>query len=651
MLRHSASIFFLLAALALAGCGNNPHPPATRETRDDGTPWRARYSWLPSEPKSLDPQNAYDQASRGILEPIYDTLVEYHPFKTDPYQVVPCMLEAMPEKEPLPGGGVALRCRLKKGILFHDDVCFPGGKGREVTAHDVYYTFQRMTDPSVECPIISTLGEYVEGMWENFQAAKKTRDKLDYALPLAGLEVLGEYEFRIRLKRPYPQMLYWMAMQFCSPVAREAVEYYDQKKYGAARESFSFHPVGQGAFMWSPGCYTRGQRIKLLANPLYITTTFPADSFPAGREEICRPLAGHALPLVDEMNILYIKELLPVWLLTKQGYLDKYGVQKDAFNAVVTNTYGLSPELAARGMKLEKDTEVGAFYTLVNMSKPVLGKNKKLRQALSCAYDAARFSEIFYEGVRPVCEQLIPPGLFGYRKEFKNPYGHDLERAKRLIAEAGYPGGRDAAGQQLTLELDFNAESSDLRKHAEFEKDCYEALGIRIQIIEDTFSRLMQKQETGDFQLASGSGWGADYPDPENFLMIFYSKNMPPEGKNETQFRNEEFDRLYEQMATMDDTPERLKIVHRMADILAEECPIILNTEKSYFVLVQPWAPRTHDNTQLEGGVKFLPLDPVLRAQCIVQWNRPRYWPLWAGIGVIVLGAGYAIRRSRRANV
>ena len=101
----------------------------------------------------------------------------------------------------------------------------------------------------------------------------------------------------------------------------------------------------------------------------------------------------------------------------------------------------------------------------------------------------------------------------------------------------------------------------------------------------------------------------------------------------------------------MEDTPERLKMVTRMADILAEECPIILNTEKSYFVLVQPWAPRTHDNTQIEGGVKYMPLDPVLRAKCREEWNRPRYWPLWAGLGVIALGIAYAVQRSRRADV
>ncbi len=650
MSRNSLSIFFLLLALALAGCDNNPHPPLQRQSRDDGSPWQVRYVWYPSEPKSLDPQNGWDSASRVIMEPVYDTLLEYAPWKTEPFEVMPGMLTAMPEKETLADGRVVVTCHLKKGITFHDDPCFPGGKGREVTARDVYYAWQRMSDPKVECPIVSTLGEYVEGLWENFQTAKKNGDALDYAVPLPGVEVVDDYTFRVHLKKAFPQLVYWMAIQFTSPVAREAVEYYDPKKY-PDHDNFSFHPVGHGPYAWVKDSYVRGQRIRLVRHPRYLTSTFPTEGWPAERDAVCRPLAGQALPLTDELQILYIKELLPVWLLTKQGYMDRYGVQKEAFNAVVTNTYGLSPELASRGMKLEKDTEVGTFYALLNMKRPVLGSNKKLRQALSCAYDPARYSEVFYDGVRPISQQLIPPGLAGYRKDFKNPHGYDIERGRRLLAEAGYAGGRGPDGKQLTLTLDFDAARSSERLQAEFIKDCFEALGIKIQIIEDDFARLLQKQETGNYEIAAGSGWQADYPDPENFLMLFYSKNFPPSGKNETFFHNAEFDALYEKMASMDDGPERLALITRMADILAEECPIVLNVQKAYYTLIQPWAPRTHANLQMEGGFKYLPLDPVMRAKCIAEWNHPRLWPLWVLGGLVVLAVAFAVRRGRRGDV
>jgi ABC-type transport system substrate-binding protein len=150
--------------------------------------------------------------------------------------------------------------------------------------------------------------------------------------------------------------------------------------------------------------------------------------------------------------------------------------------------------------------------------------------------------------------------------------------------------------------------------------------------------------------MASGTGWGADYPDPENYYFLFYSKNFPPAGKNISRFKNEEFDRLFEQMATMENSPERLALVHRMNDIFAEECPVILNFNKAFFVMVQPWAPRTHNNQMLEGGIKYAITDPVLRDAKQRAWNNPPEWPIFVGLGVVIAGLGYAVRLNQKRN-
>ncbi|MGB8170678.1 MAG: hypothetical protein WCF18_24455, partial [Chthoniobacteraceae bacterium] len=120
-----------------AGCDNDPNPAPYHQTRADGSPWRVRYSGIPYDPKSFDPQFAYDTTSMQMLEPVYDRLLEYHPMKRDPIQLVPGMLAELPQKEISPDGKVSYFCRLKKDIHFHDDPCFPGGKGREVVASDV----------------------------------------------------------------------------------------------------------------------------------------------------------------------------------------------------------------------------------------------------------------------------------------------------------------------------------------------------------------------------------------------------------------------------------------------------------------------------------------------------------------------------------
>ncbi|MEO8353427.1 MAG: ABC transporter substrate-binding protein, partial [Chthoniobacteraceae bacterium] len=260
--------------------------------------------------------------------------------------------------------------------------------------------------------------------------------------------------------------------------------------------------------------------------------------------------------------------------------------------------------------------------------------------------------DMLYGGVAPTAQQLLSPGIYGYQKDFHNPYGPNLEKARRLIAEAGYPNGRDPrTGAPLEITMDVTASGAEERQLAEYEQRQFEQLGIKVRVVENTFARMLEKEDQGNFQMAAGTGWGADYPDPENYFFLYYSKNFPPTGKNISRYHNAEFDRLFEQMATMDDGPERLAIVHRMNDILLEDCPILMNFHKAYYTIVQPWAPLVEQNAMLEGGLKYRIVDYELRAEKRRQWNRKKIWPIFALAGIIVAGATYGIRLNRHRNV
>jgi oligopeptide transport system substrate-binding protein len=650
-----ASLPCLLLTLAFAACSNDPHPPPFRETRADGSPWIVRYGGMNEDVRSLDPQVAYDQMSKTVLECVYDTLLEYHPLKTDPYELIPGLLETLPKRISNPDGSMTYECRLKQGIFYHDDPCFPDGKGREMTARDLEFAWKRLCDPKVECPVFSSLAEFIVGFADAFAEAKAS-GTFDYSKPLRGVEVLDRYSFRVHLTKPYPQLRYWMAMPFLTPVAPEAVNYYDGKEHRdertgktVVRQQFKWHPVATGPFKLQE--YVPGQRFRLVRNDNYRTVAFPTEGWSAERAAICAPLAGKQLPLVDEVQLTIFREQLPMWLLTRQGYLDRVGVGKDAFNSVVTTARELSPKYLERGMRLEKDVELSTFWICMNLQDPVLGPNKKLRQALSCSFDAKGWIDIFYNGVPTVAAQLIPPGIFGYRKDFKNPYGFNLEKGRQLMVEAGYPNGIDPkTGKPLELTLDATGGGSWERQSLEYEKQCLERLGVRIRVNENTFPRQSEKLDQGNYQLGA-AGWGADYPDPENYYFLFYSKNFPTAGSNWTRFSNPDFDRLYEQMAAMEDGPERLAIAHQMNEIIAEECPVIFNFNKAYFVIVQPFAPRTHANMMMEGGVKYAVGDPVLRAQKQREWNPKPKWP----IALVLVGVGamvaYSVHWNRRRNV
>jgi oligopeptide transport system substrate-binding protein len=656
MIERFRWLILFLVVLSVTGCGNNPQPSPLQERRADGQPWTVRYASMSDDPRSLDPQRAYDQMSRRILEPTLETLLEYHPFKTAPYEVAPALLAEVPRPEPQPDGTVLYLCRLRPGIRYVDDPCFPGGKGRELVAEDVHFAFQRLCDPAVASPVFGNLAEYVAGMNEVFEAAQKRGERMDYGQRVSGFEVVDAHTFKLRLLKPYPQILYWLAMHFTSPVPREAIHYYDGKPHPDDRDGrlvqrpkFEWHPVGTGPFTLHS--YTPAQSYRLVRNPDYRTTVFPSEGWPADREPELRPLAGARLPLVDEVVLTVFREPLPGWLMFRQGYLDGVGVSKDAFNSVVTPSKELSPEYKARGMRLEKDVDPSTFYLSLNLQDPVLGPNRKLRQALSCALDVQGWLDIFQNGVPLVAQQLVPPGLPGHDPAFTNPYGYNLDKARRLMAEAGYPEGRDpGTSRPLKLTMDVNATGAQERQAAEFVQAGFRKLGIEVEVIENNFARMLEKEDQGNFQMASGTGWGADYPDPENFLFLFYSKNVPPAGKNVSRYQNAEFDRLFETMATMENTPERVAIVRKMNEILAEDCPVILEFHKAYYSLVPPFAPRTQSNPMLEGGLKYARVDHALREEKRREWNPVPLWPVLA-VGVALVGAlAYGVSFNRRSH-
>jgi ABC-type transport system substrate-binding protein len=416
------------------------------------------------------------------------------------------------------------------------------------------------------------------------------------------------------------------------------------------RPQFAFHPVGNGAFQIKE--WVRGQRFRFVRNPNYKTMVFPSDGWPPEREALCRPLAGKALPLVDELQLTVFRELLPQFLLARQGYLDRFAAQKDAVNSLVTASRELSPKWKARGMFLSVQYEVSTFYMSVNMQDPLLGKNKKLRQALSCAYNPQGFIDLLYGGVAPIAEQFLSPGIPGFEPKYKNPYGFNVEKARKLIAEAGYPGGRDPkTGQPLEITLDGAASGSEERQLLEYTQRQIEQCGVKVKVVENTFARLLEKEDQGNFQLLSGTGWGADYPDPENYFFLLYSKNFPPEGKNISRYSNPEFDALFEKMSTMENSPERMAIIKQMNEIIAEDVPQILEFHKSGYIIEQPWAPATHYNVLLEGGFKYRPVDVAMRAQKRREWNPVPMWPIAVALGVVVAGLGYGVAINRKRNV
>lgn len=650
-----ARIWLLPLALILVGCSNNPYPPGE-------TARPILFRSLDDDPRTLDPSVAYTTTESSIMDVIYPSFYQYHYLKRDPYVLELALGAEEPRRAPYAytetekGRAVAKRgeawtFRIKRGLRFQDDPCFAGGKGRAITAADFLYSFRRMADPAVPCPVRSFFTDKVLGLQqylERNQERGKSGQGADYQAPVAGLQAVpgDPYTFRILLNQPYPQLRYLMAMHFTTPIAHEATE-----RYG---KEFARHPVGCGAYMMTE--YVRKQRIVLKANPNRREEFYPSEGAPGDREAGLLRDAGKRLPLAEQVEFSFIREQVTGWNLFLQGYQDIWGVDQQNFRQVISRQGSLTPEMVRKGVRLERAAGPIITYFAFNMKDPVFGgytpRKRKLRQAISLAIDAQAFIDLFNQGIGKPAEFLVPPGIYGYDETYRNPYRrYSVTRAKQLLAEAGYPDGIDPrTGDRLTLYYDNAATDAAGRQEVGLVVKQIEAIGLKLESRSWRGIVWQDRVDKGQFQFIR-YGWYADYPDPENFVFLLYGPNARP-GPNSSSYANPEYDRLFEQMRAMDDGPERLALLRRMREIAVEDCPWIYVQHDENLSLSYDWLRNVKAHPIAYDTRKYVGVDGPRRARMQARWNEPNYGPSGWGALVLMLSAIPAAvtvrRRSRR---
>jgi ABC-type transport system substrate-binding protein len=328
---------------------------------------------------------------------------------------------------------------------------------------------------------------------------------------------------------------------------------------------------------------------------------------PGDREAGLLNDAGKPLPLADQIVIQVFVERQPMWLTFMQGKLDLVAIPKDNFASAITPDKKLTPDLLAKGVQLIRNPAVDVTHISFNMADPLIGKNKFLRQAMSLAYDEATFIELFYNGRAIPAQGPIPPGLSGYDPELKNPYRQfNITKAKALLAKAGYPEGKGLP----PLEYATLADSTG-RQTAEYFQKMMSAIGITLKVSNYSWPQLLEVMNTKKAQIW-GEAWVGDYPDSENFLQLFYSKNKSP-GPNHANYSNPEFDQLYEKILVLKDSPERNAIYKKMVGILVEDCPWIFKSHRVAYNLTQPWFKNYKPNDFEYKRYKYYRIEPSLK--------------------------------------
>ena len=294
-----------------------------------------------------------------------------------------------------------------------------------------------------------------------------------------------------------------------------------------------------------------------------------------------RPAAGR----FDEVRYLVVDDVSTQWLMFLKGEVDMLGeVSRDNWDSIVGLDGKLDPSLAAQGVRLCESPTLDVMYLGVNMRDPVLGSNRKLRQALNCAFDYPAW-EKFYNGRIMPCDGPVPAGVDG-RLVTPFPYAYDLGKAKRLMREAGYPDGIDPkTGRRLVLTLSIGRASQDSREAGELTAAFYERIGVKLEMQFMTWDAFLKAVNEGRVQLYR-MGWVGDYPDAENFLQLFHSRNVSP-GANHSNYVNPAFDREYDAAMASLTAGERNRHWAKCQEIVREDCPWVFTHYPKSYTLVR----------------------------------------------------------------
>ena len=564
---------------------------------------------------------------------------------------------------------------------------------RELLAEDYAYAIKRIATPRIQSPSFGFLSGYIVGMEAYGAQIKKINNEMKSGrtareagvfgdLPwldfrkheLPGVQVVDSHTLRIRVKGKYPQFKYWLAMTFFAPTAWEVDAFYSQPGMKARNLTLDTWPVGTGPYRLTE--YVPNHRMELRRNPNYRGEPYPCEGEPKDKEQGLLADCGKRTPFLDGMVSLSDKEASPMVTKFFQGYYDipefERGERGTQFLVSIQDGTGRSKDLVDKKIQLPNTLQVGLWYYGFNWLDPVVGagsnpeeaeRNRKLRQALAIAFDIEEYIQIFEDNRAVPNMGPVFGGLFGNDAVKYNPVAYDwvdgkpkrksIDVAKKLLAEAGYPGGRDAkTGKPLVINYDAQGVGPGYKSRIDWTVKQFAKLNIQLEVRDTDYNRFQDKMRKGTAQLFFW-GWLADYPDPENFLFLLYGPNskVKVDGENVANYANPQFDKLFERMKDLDDTDERKALIKQMVEIVQQDAVWLWGWSDEFSGAYQQWLSNGKPSNIIRDQLQYLRVDAALRVRLVEQWNRANPVPLLVFLALLAIAVWPAwLAWKRRQN-
>ncbi len=481
---------------------------------------------------SLDPAFAKSQSVMWMDHQLYNTLVE----TDDNLNMVPSLAKSWD----ISGDNLIFTFHLRNDVFFHDNPAFANAKGRLMTAKDVEYSFKRITDKSVAS----------SGAWI-------FNDKIDSA---GGFKTIDDTTFQLKLLKPFNPILGILSMQYCSIVPQEVVE-----KYG---KDFRNHPCGTGPFQFK--AWEEGQALILTKNNNY----FERDS------------SGNTLPYLDGIKVTFYDSKATEFLEFQQKRLDFINDIDASFKDEVLTKKGELRKEWEEKIILQKHPYLNIEYLGIlfdstnDLVKNSPLRNKKIRQAINYGIDRKKMMLYVRNSIGTAAESgFVPAGLPSFDSIKVKGYYYDQAKALQLLKDAGYPNGEGLPQIKLLTIPQY----ADLGSYI---ANDLQQIGIRVQVEAIQKSLLLEQTSKSQALFFRGS-WIADYPDAENYLSVFYSKNPAP--PNYTRYKNAEFDLLYGKALAENNDSLRKQFYQQADKYVINDAPVVPLWYDMVIHLVHPY--------------------------------------------------------------
>jgi len=479
---------------------------------------------------TLDPAFAKNRSIMWVIHQLYSTLVE----TDDQLRFVPALARSWE----VSADRRVWTFHLRTDVFFQDDPAFSGGKGRRMKAADVVYSFNRLLDPRTAS----------SGAWI-FHGRIDTSGGSASAGTMTGggaFRAVDDSTFVLRLVRPFHPILGLLSMEYCSIVPHEVVE-----RYG---KDFRRHPCGTGPFRFQS--WEEGQALILLKNPHY----YEKDS------------AGRQLPYLDAVKVSFNEEKASEFLLFRQGQLDFVNEIDPSFKDEILSKKGqLKAEWRGK-IVLSVAPQLNTEYLgiLVDSANPLVRNSplrfRAVRQAINYGFDRRKMMLYLKNSLGlPAESGFVPAGLPSFDSTTVKGYHYDPDRARALLASAGYPEGRGIGEIRLLTVPNYG-------DFANFIARQLQDIGLHVQVEVVQKSLLLEETAQSEALFFRGS-WIADYPDAENYLSVFYGGNPAP--PNYTRYHDPVFDAMYEQALSENNDSVRFALYRRMDQRVMDASPVV----------------------------------------------------------------------------